>query len=221
MRQFLFDLLRTPGAENQFMVGGRPDSRVHNLPLMPLLCGDNPITNTLPSKFFRLTDYQHYLLRQWARGLFYNEKQEGWADPDPLKPYGDWVNRTARDLDRGVISNILGGSFCPGGEIGWVMRNPSIWREPYRIKADPAFYNFGQTPAQANTGSVPDSNYAFYAGDDLLASKTILRAASNRGTLLNTCRFPGRRTSTNAPPNPSTLPTRSGTKFIRRATTTH
>jgi hypothetical protein len=167
MRQFLFDLLRTPGAENQFMVGGRPDSRVHNLPLMPLLCGDNPITNTLPSKFFRLTDYQYYLLRQWARGLFYNEKQEGWADPDPLKPYGDWVNRTARDLDRGVISNILGGSFCPGGEIGWVMRNPSVWLEPYRIKADAAFSNFGQTPAQANTGSMPDSNYAFYAGDDL------------------------------------------------------
>lgn len=168
MRTFLFDLLRRPGAENQFMMGGRPDSRVHNLPLMPLLCGDNPITNTLPSKFFRLTDYQYYLLRQWALGLFYNEKLEGWADPDPLKPYGDWVNRTARDLDRGVISNILGGSFCPGGEIGWVMRNPSVWLEPYRIKADPAFYNFGQTPAQANaSGSVPDANFAFYAGNDL------------------------------------------------------
>ena len=170
MRKFLFDLLRTPGAENQFMVGGRPDSRVHNLPLMPLLCGDNPITNTLPAKFFRLTDYQYYLLRQWALGYFYNEKLEGWAAPDPLFPYADWVNRTARDLDRGVISNILGGSFCPGAEIGWVMRNPSIWRQPYRIKADPAFYNFGQTPAQANTGALPDSNFAFYAGNDLSQS---------------------------------------------------
>lgn len=167
MRKFLFDLLRAPGAENQFMVGGRPDSRVHNLPLMPLLCGDNPITNELPAKFFRLTDYQYYLLRQWMLGHFYNEKEKGWADPDPLRPYGDWVNRTARDLDRGVISNILGGSFCPGAEIGWVMRNPSIWSEPYRIKADPAFYNFGQTPAQANTGSLPDSDFAFYAGNDL------------------------------------------------------
>jgi hypothetical protein len=86
-----------------------------------------------------------------------------------LHPYANWVNRTARDLDRGVISNILGGSFCPGGEIGWVMRNPSVWREPYRIKADPAFYNFGQTPAQANAfhGLVPDQDYAFYAGSDL------------------------------------------------------
>jgi hypothetical protein len=167
LRTYLFDLLRAPGEENQFIIHGRPDSRVHNLPRMPLLCGDNPLSNTLPSKFFRLTDYQYYLLRQWASGLFYNEKLEGWADPDPLLPYANWVNRTARDLDRGVITNILGGSFCPGGEIGWVMRNPSIWLEPYRIKADPAFYNFGQTPAQANTGQVPDSDFAFYAGDDL------------------------------------------------------
>jgi len=164
MRTYLFDLLRAPGEENQFMISGRPDGRVHNLPRMPLLCGDNPITNVLPSKFFRLTDYQYYALRQWALGFFYNEKLEGWADPDPLHPYAGWVNRTGRDLDRGVISNILGGSFCPGGEIGWVMRNPSIWLKPYRIKADAAFYNFGQTPAQANTGQVPDSGYAFYAG---------------------------------------------------------
>jgi hypothetical protein len=169
MRTYLFDLLRAPGEENQFMITGRPDSRVHNLPRMPLLCGDNPISNVLPSKFFRLTDYQYYVLRQWAFGLFYNEKVEGWADPDPLHPYAGWVNRTGRDLDRGVISNILGGSFCPGGEIGWVMRNPSIWLEPYRLKADPAFSSFGQTAAQANAfhGLVPDEDYAFYAGDDL------------------------------------------------------
>lgn len=168
MRRYLFDLLRAPGEENQFMIIGRPDSRVHNLPRMPLLCGDNPISNVLVSKFFRLTDYQYYVLRQWAYGLFYNEDEECWAKSDPLHPYAGWVNRTGRDLDRGVISNILGGSFCPGAEIGWVMRNPSIWLEPYRIKADPNFYSFGQTAAQANAmGSLPDSGYAFYAGDDL------------------------------------------------------
>ncbi|MDX6578294.1 MAG: hypothetical protein QOE96_4247 [Blastocatellia bacterium] len=169
IRTYLFDLLRAPGEENQFMITGRPDSRVHNLPRMPLLAGDNPISNVLPSKFFRLTDYQYYVLRQWALGLFYNEKIEGWSDPDPLHPYAGWVNRTGRDVDRGVISNILGGSFCPGGEIGWVMRNPFIWLEPYRIKADRAFSNFGQTAAQANAthGVVPDEDYAFYAGDDL------------------------------------------------------
>jgi hypothetical protein len=151
-RQFLFELLRQPGEENRFFAGGNPDGRTHNLPLMPLLAGDNPISNTLSSKFLRLTDYQYYLLRQWAAGLFYNEKREGWADPDPWWPYAGWVNRTGRDLDRAVLSNVLGGAFCPGGEVGWVMRNPSIYKEPWRIRADPDFYAFQQTAAQANTG---------------------------------------------------------------------
>jgi hypothetical protein len=168
-RTFLFDLLRKPGEENQFKVGDRPGSRIFNLPLMPLLCGDNPITNTLPGKFLRLTDYQYFLLRQWSLGLFYNEEEEGWAKPDPWEPYKSWKNTTARDLDRGVLSNLLGGSFCPGGEVSWVIRNPSVYREPYRIKADPNFYNFGQTAAQANAnkGQLPELDYASYAGADL------------------------------------------------------
>ena len=209
MRRYLFDLLRAPGEENQFMIKGRPDSRVHNLPRMPLLCGDNPITNMLPSKFFRLTDYQYYLLRQWAFGLFYNEKFEGWADPDPLHPYADWVNRTGRDLDRGVISNILGGAFCPGGEIGWVMRNPSIWVEPYRIKADPAFYNFGQTAAQANTRARCRTATTLSMPATILARTTISRSAFSLATSLSTCPFPGRRTSTNARPSRSTSHTKT------------
>lgn len=168
-RTFLFDLLRQPGEENVFKLADRPGSRVFNLPLMPLLCGDNPITNTLPAKFLRLTDYQYFLLRQWSLGLFYNEKEEGWADPDPWEPYKSWQNKTARDLDRGVLANLLGGAFCPGGEVSWVIRNPSVYREPYRIKADPNFYSFSQTAAQANAnkGQLPEVDYASYGGADL------------------------------------------------------
>jgi hypothetical protein len=153
-RQFLFELLRQPGEENAFRLGGRPNGRTFNLPLMPLLCGDNPIDNYMPSKFLRLTDYQHYILRQWAEGKFYNEVREGWiTQPDTFDPYADWTNKTGRDLDQGVLMGLLGGSFCPGGEVGWLIRNPSIYKEPYRIKADPDFYNFRQTAAQANQNS--------------------------------------------------------------------
>lgn len=168
-RTFLFNLLRQSGEENQFGAGGRANSRTYNLPLMPLLAGDNPISNKLPSKFLRLTEYQYFLLRQWARGLFYNEELEGWSKPDPWQPYAGWVNRTGRDLDRGVLTNVLGGAFCPGGEVGWVLRNPSIYREPYRIKADPEFFEFRQTAAQANAlrGRVPEADYASYVSNDL------------------------------------------------------
>jgi len=168
MRFFLFDLLRKPGEENHFSERSKPSSRVHNLPLMPLLCGDNPISNMLPSKFLRLTDFQYYLLRQWARGKFYNEDLEGWSKPDPWWPYGSWSIKTARDLDRGALFKVLGGSFCPGGEVSWIIRNPAIWRVPYRIKADPNFYTFGQTAAQANfMGQKPEGSYSSYLNVDL------------------------------------------------------
>lgn len=159
-RMYLYDLIRQPGEENMFRLGGRPNNRMFNLPLMPLLAGDNPLSNDVPSKFLRLTDYQHYILRQWAHGKFYNEVIEGWIkQPDTFEPYKDWTNKTARDLDRGVLMNLLGGAFCPGGEVGWIMRNPSAYKEPYRLKADPAFYNFPQTAAQANAGGLPAQEY--------------------------------------------------------------
>jgi len=172
-RQYLFDLLRQPGEENEFRLGSKPSSRVHGLPLMPLLAGDNPISNTLPSKFLRLTDFQLYLLRQWSLGLFVNEEMEGWAAPDPWDPYTGWVNRTGNDLDRGVLSNVLGGAFCPGGEVGWILRNPAIYVEPYRIKADPQFAAFRQTAAEANNNSgaaIPEADYSAYV-DATLSQK--------------------------------------------------
>ncbi len=169
-RQYLYDLLRRPGEENVFRLGGKPNNRTFNLPLMPLLCGDNPITNELPSKFLRLTDYQLYLLRQWSQGKFFNEKDEGWVTSvDPFEPYEGWVNATGRDLDRGVLSNLLGGAFCPGGEVTWIIRNPAVYKDPYRIQADPTFYAFRLTAAQANTtaGGVSPKDYTAYIGVNL------------------------------------------------------
>ena len=152
MRRFLFDLLRRAGEANSFQVQDHASSRTHSLPLMPLLCGDNPLTNETPSKFLHLTEYQLFILGQWARGWFINEKEEGWlpADYSPFAPYPTAPPKTGHELDRGVLSNVLGGAFCPGGELGWVMRNPSIYRAPYRINADRGVSDFLQSAAQAN-----------------------------------------------------------------------
>jgi L-lysine epsilon oxidase-like protein len=159
-RMYLYELLRQPSEENAFRLGGRPNNRMFNLPLMPLLCGDNPLTDHVPSKFLRLTDYQLYILRQWAEGKFFNEERQGWIKkPDTFEPYKDWASETGSDLDRGVLMNLLGGAFCPGGEVGWIIRNPSVYKVPYRIKADPGFYNFPQTAAQANYRGLPAQEY--------------------------------------------------------------
>jgi hypothetical protein len=171
MRRFLFDLLRRSGEENEFKLEDKIGSRVHNLPLMPLLCGDNPLTNEAPSKFLRLTDYQLFILKQWADGHFINEMEEGWIDPATypvFMPYPTTPPKTGRELDRGVLSNVLGGAFCPGGELGWIMRNPSIYREPYRIKADRGWSDFLQSAAQANAVHRSETNgLAFAIGNPL------------------------------------------------------
>jgi hypothetical protein len=164
MRQYLFGLLRLPGEENEFKIEDRISSRLHDLPLMPFLCGDNCLTNIVPSKFLRLTDHQLFILKQWADGFFINEIEEGWLkDPpyNPFEPYPTAAPKTGRELDRGVLSNALGGAFSPGGEVNWIMRNPSIYWAPYRIKADRSVANFLMTAAQANTSTGVDQDYTF------------------------------------------------------------
>ena len=169
-RNYLHDLLRKEGEEDIFRLDGRPSSRTHHLPLMPLLAGDNPISNTFASKFLRLTDYQLFLLRQWARGEFYNEKLVNWAPwdkVDPWLPYAGIQNHSGRDLDQNVLSNLGGGAFCPGAEVGWIIRNPAIYFGPYRIKADPAFSSFRQTAANENFTRVPEQGYMSATETDL------------------------------------------------------
>jgi hypothetical protein len=126
-RNLLYEVLRKAGQENRLYSDRTAPNRIYFA--MPLLCGDNPLSNDVPSKFLRLTDTMLFLLRQWAEGKFINEKQEK-IQPPPL-PEGV-------ALDRGVLGNALGGAFCPGGEACWVMRNPAIYSSAYRLRHFPS-----------------------------------------------------------------------------------
>jgi len=129
-RRFIYGVLRQPGQENLYTLpGGLPRNPGFRLPGMPLLCGDNPLSNTVPSKFLRLTETMLFLLKQWAEGKFIDEKAEHLPLPDD-----GGAPKSGVDLDRGVLSNLLGGSFCPGAETTWIVRNPAVYAEPYRIK---------------------------------------------------------------------------------------
>jgi hypothetical protein len=142
--------LRKPGQENLYTFPPDPSMPNYLLVLMPFLCGDNPISNTVPSKFLRLTDTQLFILGQWAAGKFINEQQEDIPTTPP-----EQASRTGADLDRGVLANALGGSFCPGGEAAWVVRNPAIYAEPYRIRHSPFFSPKVLASWQPNSLSLP------------------------------------------------------------------
>lgn len=157
-RQFVYHMLRQPGEENSLRVPAPPlNPNAFRPYAMPYLCGDNPLTNTAPSKFLRLTDTQLFILYQWAAGKFINEKLEE-LPPQPQPP--------GVELDRGSLGNMLGGAFCPGGECSWIIRNPAIYSGAYRINpsvnpptpgglSQPIAVGGGSTPSDLATGLEP------------------------------------------------------------------
>ncbi len=82
--------------------------------LMPFLAGDNPIDATRePSNFLTLTATQFFILSQFANNVF--------SDAAPA-PKGEGVA-----LDQASLENSVGGAFCPGIEMTWICRNPTIY----------------------------------------------------------------------------------------------
>lgn len=137
-REFIYAIMRKQGQENLYTVPGDLSERDRNSTagprLMPMLNGNNPIDNTTPDKFLRMTDTQLFFLKQWRDGKFINECaewEEGNASCD--NPRAD-PPETGESIDRGVLGNVLGGAFCPGAEVGWIMLNPAIYSAPYRIR---------------------------------------------------------------------------------------
>lgn len=113
-RQSVFESLRNPDA---MPTGGR----------MPKLLGDEPYDNQHPRKRLTLTHTQYAILQQWAKGNFIES-----ARVQPPLP----VTVTPEGLDRAALENCVGGAFYPGIEVGWQIRHPSIYAEPFRINLD-------------------------------------------------------------------------------------
>ncbi len=119
-RRFFLDILRGPGEENAIK------SHVSPISMMPLLVGDDALgaeddagALLATSKYLRLTDTQYFFLQQWAAGHF-----ESGAAPEP---------HPGQALTRAVLENCVGGTFSPGIEVGWIVRDPAIYSEPFRI----------------------------------------------------------------------------------------
>jgi L-lysine epsilon oxidase-like protein len=90
-------------------------------PYMPFLAGDNPISNLTISQYLSLTQTQYFLLSQWVAG----KVSSGPPPAMPIAP-GDAI-------DKGVLENCVGGAFCPGIEMTWISRNPTIYAAPFRL----------------------------------------------------------------------------------------
>jgi hypothetical protein len=120
----------------------RPPSAINDTPtLMPILAGDNPLSNRMISKYLTVSETQYFLLSQWVAGKVK-------TTPSPAKPL-------AARLDQAALENVVGGAFCPGIEMTWICRNTSIYASPFRVKMSPAI-----TPGKLSQTNGNDGVYA-------------------------------------------------------------
>jgi hypothetical protein len=93
--------------------------------MMPKLLGDDIVSGG-PNKFLTLTPTQYVILKRWADGQFIR------VGPTPPPPPPASI--TPEGLDRAALEHCVGGALCPGIEVGWQIRAPSIFAMPFRIR---------------------------------------------------------------------------------------
>ncbi len=97
--------------------------------LMPRTFADDyGVTPRVASRYLSLTRTQYALMQRWADGEF--EPDYHGSDTIPSEP-----DICPEGLDRAALENCSGGGFCPGMEVGWLIRKPQVYSEPFRIKA--------------------------------------------------------------------------------------
>ncbi len=80
------------------------------------------------------TRVQYALLLKWRDGNFERDwtQGEGAYAPIPKRP----TSVTPHGLDRASLDACVGGPFFPGIEVGWLVREPSLYRRAFRPQRD-------------------------------------------------------------------------------------
>jgi hypothetical protein len=97
----------------------------------PQMYGDAPDVST-PDSDLSLTKTQYNFLQQWATGNF----RDDWSGEESLPRRLDDVPLRERPetLDTAALRFCLGGPFHPGCEMTWVMRTPTMYYAPFRVR---------------------------------------------------------------------------------------
>jgi hypothetical protein len=127
LRKEVFKRLRDPNST------GPADSRQMPRGLGDEYCDESEhppgsAERTNPNRFFSLTRTQYAMFAQWAAGNF---------DADGSSPHSIPTTQAAitpDGLDRAALENCVGGPFFPGIEVSWLVRNPAIYMEPFRLQ---------------------------------------------------------------------------------------
>jgi hypothetical protein len=137
LRQAVFKYIRPPLGQ---------DSNVSGPMTMPHLLGDDPYLGQEPdgARKLTITHVQYGMLRNWANGNFTPAPAGAKiGPPSPLPPPPGPGVITPNGLDRAAIENAQGGGFFPGIEVSWQIRNPNLFKEPFRLDLNAATQYMG------------------------------------------------------------------------------
>jgi hypothetical protein len=138
-RQGVFIYLRPPLGLNSNVTG--PMTMPHQL-------GDDPYLGQEPdnARKFTLTHVQYGMFRIWANGNFQPAPVFAKLGPPSALPPPAGVGVITPDgLDRAALENAQGGAFFPGIEASWQIRNPKLFKEPFRIDLNATSQYIGES----------------------------------------------------------------------------
>ena len=86
-----------------------------------------------PRQWLAVTELQYGWLDQWARGDFEADfVDKGTPASGTLEDLA--LGEQPHALDRASLEACVGGSFNPGYELPWIMRQPLLYESPFRIR---------------------------------------------------------------------------------------
>ena len=99
---------------------------------MPLLFGDDFFTAGSNQQALSVTASQMENMTLWQGGTF---------DTGAVA-----LDVTPQGLDRAALESCIGGAFVPGIETSWMIRHPSLYAEPFRLKPVGTVLNSAMAP---------------------------------------------------------------------------
>jgi hypothetical protein len=85
-----------------------------------------------PRQWLAVTVLQHRWLEEWAAGNFEADGMPKGVAPENIE--GLDISRQPGALDRAALEHCIGGSFKPGYEMPWIMRVPTLYESPFRLR---------------------------------------------------------------------------------------
>ena len=102
---------------------------------MPQLSGDGgDLTQDEPDTWFSILPSQYAMLQRWAAGDFEADWQ-GVPEPPPSFDAIPVADQPAA-LDQAALEHGVGGPFFPGIEMTYLVRDPSYFSAPFRLRPD-------------------------------------------------------------------------------------